>query len=412
MWNALQACSDERIGSVNMKIHMARSFSPLLVLGHIVNDTFSNLLSGLLPIITILFGLSYLLAGLVATIFSVTSSILQPLLGRWFDRTHSTWLLQAGLTLNCIGMSLSGISPNYVALLFLVGTAGLGSAAFHPPAFSTVVKSTSSSKGGAMGIFLSGGNTGFFLGPIVAGGLVSAFGLSGTLLLLPVGLSIAILLFKVQVQKVRASTLTLKTAQPANKRLLAQLATITALRSITLQTGVTFLPMYFVARGESIFLATAVASIWLGVGVLGQIGGGFISDRIGRRPVIVTSLLAGTALFYGFLLAAGFLSLFLLAVSGLVLYASWSVIVVMSSEAAPSNVGAVSGFMLGFSIGVGGLAALGFGAVADILGLYTAFFLFTAFALVGGLLALGLPAQATGITDTKVPPRQFAFLEK
>jgi hypothetical protein len=31
-------------------------------------------------------------------------------------------------------------SPNYVILLFLLGTAGLGTASFHPPAFSTVVK--------------------------------------------------------------------------------------------------------------------------------------------------------------------------------------------------------------------------------------------------------------------------------
>jgi len=38
-------------------------------------------------------------------------------------------------------MSLIGISPSYTVLLFLVGIAGLGSAAFHPPAFSAVVKS-------------------------------------------------------------------------------------------------------------------------------------------------------------------------------------------------------------------------------------------------------------------------------
>ena len=63
----------------------------------------------------------------------------------------------------------------------------------------------------------------------------------------------------------------------------------------------------------------------------------------------------------------------LLALSGAALFANWSVIVVMASEAAPSNVGAVSGLMLGFSVGVGGIAALGFGALADSLGLTAAF---------------------------------------
>jgi FSR family fosmidomycin resistance protein-like MFS transporter len=146
-----------------------------------------------------------------------------------------------------------------------------------------------------------------------------------------------------------------------------------------------------VARGDSLFVATSIASIWLGVGVIGQLGGGFISDRIGRRTVIATSLLGGALLFYGFLIANGTISLVLLLLSGAALYANWSVIVVMSSEAAPSNVGAVSGFMLGFSIGVGGLAALCFGGVADLLGMHSAFLAVAGFALAGGALALFLP---------------------
>ena len=362
----------------------------LLILGHAVNDMFSNLLSGLLPIFTVLFDLSYVLAGLVAMVFSVTSSMLQPLLGRWFDRTQTTWLLEAGLALNCLCMSLVGISPNYVILLFLVGTGGIGTAAFHPPAFSTVARSSSATRGGSMGIFLSGGNAGYFLGPIVAGLLVSAFGLQGTLLLLPIGMLTALLLLRVRVSERPGPYLT-KPTQPPNKRLLGLLATITALRSITIQVGVTFLPLYLVAKGESLLVATGVASTWLGVGVLGQITGGHLSDRIGRRPVIVFSLFVGAAIFYGFLMTTGLISIILLALSGGVLFASWSVIVTMASEAAPDNVGAVSGFMLGFSIGVGGLAALGFGGTADMLGLQTAFYIFGAFAIGGGVLSLFLP---------------------
>ena len=66
-------------------------------------------------------------------------------------------------------------------------------------------------------------------------------------------------------------------------------------------------------------------------------------------------------MFYCFLLTSGLLSVLFLAVSGAVLYGSWSVIVAMASEAAPNNVGAVAGLMLGFSIGIGGFAALGLG---------------------------------------------------
>ncbi len=220
-----------------------------------------------------------------------------------------------------------------------------------------------------MGIFLSAGNTGFFLGPFVAGALGSAFGLRGMVLLLPVGLVVAVVLFKAKINPKKVEEKSSQHRYPANKRILSILASITALRSVTVQTAVTFLPLYFVARGDSLLLATAIASIWLGVGVLGQLGGGYVSDRVGRRPIIVTSLLLGALLFYGFLLTNGFISLILLALSGAALYASWSVIVVMASEAAPSNIGVVSGFMLGFYVGIGGIAALGFGALADSLGL-------------------------------------------
>ena len=365
--------------------------SSALALGHGVNDLFSNSLSGLLPLITSLFGLSYLLAGVIAMVLNVTSSVMQPVFGHWFDRTQVSWLLETGLALNCVGMSLLGFSSSYVLVLFFVGTAGLGSACFHPPAFSAVVKSSSSSRGKDMGIFLSAGNTGFFLGPFVAGALGTALGLHGMVMLLPLGLLVVVILFRTNVRSKESEPAAVQHHYPANKRLLSILASITALSSITVQSIVTFLPLYFVARGESLLIATLIASIWLGVGVLGQLGGGYFSDRVGRRPIIVTSLLLGAVLFYGFLLTTGFISLILLALSGAALYASWSVIVVMSSEAAPSNVGAVSGLMLGFYIGIGGVAALGFGAVADILGLSAAFSIFTGFALAAGFLALFLP---------------------
>ena len=326
-------------------------------------------------------------------VFNITSSLLQPLLGRWFDRKQAAWLLELGLAVNCVGMSLVGIAPSYVLVLLLVGTAGLGSSAFHPPAFSVVAKASNRSRGRAMGAFLSAGNTGYFLGPIFAGLIVSEFGLHGTVLLLPIGITTALILLRVGASSEKV--ITTQSHQKTNRYTIAVLAVVTALRSIAVQNVVTFLPLYFVARGDSLFLATAIASIWLGLGVVGQLAGGLLSDRVGRRPVILGSLFVGSAFFYGFLASSGVLSLFFLAVSGAVLYGGWSVIVAMSSEAAPDHVGAVSGVMLGFSIGIGGIAVVGFGAIADALGLSAAFYISTAFAVAAGLIALFLPKQHT-----------------
>ncbi|HUK28459.1 MAG TPA: MFS transporter [Candidatus Acidoferrales bacterium] len=379
------------------------SYSPLLVLGHTVNDMYSNLLAGLLPVLIVAFGLSYMLAGLAALVFNAFSSVLQPFLGRWFDRTHATWLLEIGLALNCICMSFVGISQHYVVLLFLLGTAGLGTASFHPPAFSTVVKAGSSRKGQAMGFFIAGGNTGFFLGPIVAGLLLTAYGLHGTLLLLPIGLITALVLLKARVTARTQSSITdvIPTQTPANKRLVGLLASITACRSTTITVAETFLPVYFVARGESLVVATALASVWLGIGILGQFAGGYISDRIGGFPVIASSLLIGTPLFLAFLLTSGLTSIIFLVLAGVVLYTSWTVIVVMASEAAPQNVGTVSGLMLGLAVGIGGFAALGFGALADRIGLQSALITMTTFLFVGGALAFMIPKFSTKIPNAQ-----------
>jgi FSR family fosmidomycin resistance protein-like MFS transporter len=369
------------------------SYSPLLVFGHTVNDMYSNLLAGVLPLLIIAFGLSYMLAGLAALVFNAFSSVMQPFLGRWFDRTHATWLLEIGLALNCVCMSLVGVSPNYMILLFLLGTAGLGTASFHPPAFSTVVNAGTSRKGQAMGFFIAGGNAGFFLGPIVAGVLLTVYGLHGTLLLLPVGLISALILLKARVTAGAPTALqdVNSTRPAANKRLVALLAIITACRSTTITVAETFLPVYFVARGEPLVIATALASVWLGIGILGQFAGGYISDRIGRFPVIASSLLIGGPLFVAFLSTSGFTSIIFLALAGVVLYASWTVIVVMASEAAPQNVGTVSGLMLGLAVGIGGFAALGFGALADRIGLQSALIAMATFLFLGGGLAFMIP---------------------
>jgi FSR family fosmidomycin resistance protein-like MFS transporter len=156
-------------------------------------------------------------------------------------------------------------------------------------------------------------------------------------------------------------------------------------------TAVNFLPLYFVKMGDSLLVATAITSMWMAFAVLGQVGGGLLSDRIGGRRVVATSLVSGSLLFYGFQATNGYLSLILLTVSGVLLYASWAAIIVMSSQAAPNNVGAVSGFMLGFSVGIGGIASVAFGAVADALGLTYAFSLVAGSALIGGVIALFIP---------------------
>lgn len=372
----------------------AARFSRFLVLGHAVNDTSTNSLPGFLPAVTAQYGLSYFLAGALAMVAQVTSSILQPLLGHWYDRTRVAWILQVGIAVNCLAIGLVGVASTYGMLVMLVGISGLGHAAFHPPAFSAVAESSASSRGRAMGIFISGGSIGMFIGPLAAGLLISSFDLRGLLLIIPIGFVTSVVLLGMRPRSEPIPKQALMQRHPADRRLLALLATITAFGSIATRSAIVFTPLYFVARGESLLVATSIVSLWLAGGVVGQVGGGILSDRFGRRLVLGLSLFLGALMFLGFLNTSGLLSLTFLMMSGPLLQANWSVIMAMSSEAAPGNVGAVSGFMLGSSFGVGSLGALGFGAVADVLGFAWAFSFVITFALAGGLMAFLLPSHS------------------
>src|SRR4051794_22909429 len=127
-------------------------------------------------------------------------------------------------------------------------------------------------------------------------------------------------------------------------------------------------------------------------GALGTLVGGRLVDRIGRRKVLVGSIIAQIPLLTGFLLAPeGVLAAVLLAGIGFVTVMSFSVSVVMGQEYLPSRLGIASGVTLGFAIGVGGIAAALLGLLADHAGLSAVMWTIAALPLAGLAVASTLP---------------------
>ena len=107
-------------------------------------------------------------------------------------------------------------------------------------------------------------------------------------------------------------------------------------------------------------------------GAFGTLVGGRIVDRIGRRAVLVGSIVAQIPLLLAFMLAPSELVAgVLLAAIGFVTVMSFSVSVVMGQEYLPSRLGIASGVTLGLAIGMGGVAAAILGPIADHAGLET-----------------------------------------
>jgi FSR family fosmidomycin resistance protein-like MFS transporter len=123
--------------------------------------------------------------------------------------------------------------------------------------------------------------------------------------------------------------------------------------------------MYLVTQGYSLVMATLIMTLMLLAGVAGQVAGGRISDRIGRKEFMVFGLAGAIPSFYLFFTTTGLLAILAILLFGFFLWSTFAVAVAMSHELLPQNIGLASGMMLGLAIGFGGLGVAVNGMIAD-----------------------------------------------
>ncbi|TEB07283.1 Major Facilitator Superfamily protein [Pelotomaculum schinkii] len=110
-----------------------------------------------------------------------------------------------------------------------------------------------------------------------------------------------------------------------------------AFRSFCYFGLVAFLPLYYQQQNISLIAGSHYLSLMLFAGAVGGLIGGYISDIIGRKPVIVDSLILATPLLYLYLNSSGALSYFLVILAGTFLLSSFSVTVVLAQDILKEN---------------------------------------------------------------------------
>src|SRR5690554_5656316 len=113
--------------------------------------------------------------------------------------------------------------------------------------------------------------------------------------------------------------------------------------------------MYLTTQKIPLVTGNRFLFVMLLCGAAGNIVGGFISDKIGRKKVIIASLVGTTLFLFLFLQTSGALQWIFMALAGTCLLASYSVTVVLTQELLHENAAMASGLILGFAMGVGGL---------------------------------------------------------
>jgi FSR family fosmidomycin resistance protein-like MFS transporter len=336
-----------------------------------VTDIYMPVLPAILPLLIANNGYSYLAAGLLVTAYNITSSFTQPVVGWLSDRKGLTISISASLFISALFIALMGVVQNYYLFMAFAVLAALGHACFHPTALSLVSRlCTPANRGRITSYFVVGGNLGYALGPVLAGALVWWLGLPGLLFLILPALAMIVFLRHILPGGIAgACEGHAKPTQPPEKtvsyRPFAILMVASILRAWAVFAAITFLPTYLVTLGYSLVTATLIMTLMLLAGVAGQIAGGWISDRIGRKEFMVFGLVLAIPFFYLFFMTSGLLSIMAILLFGFFLWSTFAVAIAMSHELLPGNVGLASGMMLGLAIGFGGLGVAVNGMIAD-----------------------------------------------
>ncbi|AZI42371.1 MFS transporter [Deinococcus psychrotolerans] len=335
-----------------------------VTLGHLINDAYGAILTPLGPELQTKFGVSIAAITLLSSIFSLTSSVLQPLLGVIGERLGSRAMAAFGPVFTGLGLTLIGFMPWFGMLVLLVAVAGLGSGFFHPAGAAYVARSSPQAKRGLWAsLFSAGGTAGMALGPVFASvGLANLhwFGL--------IGLVIGAVSYAITPDyRPTAKRLTVKAYLGIFKGPMVTLWGMAVLRSFASIGYNAMLPFILVARGYGLREVAITLAIFAVASAVGGIVGGRISDQIGRVPVLKSAILATLPLFAILIYSNPgqwwFYPLTFLV--GAAVNSSVPVGIVTAQEYAPEHVAVASSIMMGFSWGVAGLLIFLVGFLAD-----------------------------------------------
>ena len=359
--------------------------------GHLATDLAQGSLPALLPFLKAEFDLTYTMASALVLAATISSSLIQPLFGLWSDVRGALWLLPAGVGLAGVGMALAAAAPSYPLTFLAVLAAGIGVAAYHPEGSKFASYASGSRRASGMSFFSVGGNIGFALGPVYASALILSLGLKGGLLIALPGLAVAtglvlVLRYLASFAPDESPREQRAAAAKTETRGLVLLLVVVGLRSVAHMGLFTFIPLWEIHNGHGEAYGTFVLALFLFAGAVGTLLGGPLADRFGRRPVLRGSFIAATPLILVYVLVGGPIGVAAVTLSGACVIGTFGVSLVMSQEYMPGRVGMASGLSIGLAIGLGGVAALVLGALADTVDLETAV-LATA---IGPTLALGV----------------------
>ncbi len=344
---------------------------------HLLNDMMQSIIPSIYPIIKNQYGFTFGQIGIITLVFQMTSSLLQPLVGRVADRHPMPYALSAGMVFTLIGIILLSVANKYAFIILAVGVIGMGSSIFHPEAYRIAQLAGGRKKGLAQSIFQVGGNGGSAIGPLLAAVIVIPYGQRSIIwfaiaafvagiTLLPVGKWYKSVLHRPASRKIIVSPAIKDLSRSRINWAIAILCVLTFSKYFYMASMTSYFTFFLIDKfGVDIKVSQLCLFAFMAAVAIGTILGGSIGDRYGRKYVIWGSIL-GAAPFTLALPYVNFtLTIILAIIIGLVISSAFSAILVYATELKPDKVGMMAGLFFGLNFGLGGIGSAFFGWLAD-----------------------------------------------
>ncbi|MBS2213840.1 MFS transporter [Carboxylicivirga mesophila] len=370
----------------------------LIAVAHFFHDIYTAFLAPLLPLLRDTMGISLTFAGFLSVVQRLPT-LLNPLVGVLAERTKARYFVIFTPAITAIAMSLVPVAPDKLTLVVLVLISGISSSFFHVPSPVMMRKVSGDRIGMGMSFYMVGGELARSAGPVAVLGAVELWGMQGVTYFIPTGILASTLLYfrlrnisiaeNVNSGNGLAYLKTFKSFFP----LIVSIALILFFRAAMKSALTFYLPVFLKSRGESLWFAGIALSILQGAGVIGTFFAGTISDKIGRRNMLLIATIGAPVLFFTFLYTTGWLQILALIATGLFLFATGPVFLAIVNEYKTEHNSFVNAVFMTTTFLIGAVMVLLVGLMGDYLSLELTYKIVGAFAFLSVPVVLFLPKK-------------------
>ena len=352
------------------------------VIGHAAKHLMNSAFFVLLPEIKLGLGLTNAGVGTISAVRNIAGGLVNAPAGFAADRYQSQGATTLGITIILVGIftAAMGYVNSLTSAVIVATLGGMAITFWHPAAISALSRRFPERRGFAISLHGTGGSIGEAMGPLAVAGLILLIGWRVVFLSIGIpsvlgGVVVWLLLRRVW-DKQTGSRTTVVSYVGSLRRLVTNRHILIIMVMVMLYGGAqsalfTFLPIYI---REDVGYSPSVMNLFIAAmqvsGIFSQPAMGYLSDRYGRKQVLLPGLLGLTVTTLGISVVPAGVPLFLTIVfMGMFQFPLMSLFLASATDVAGEDVqGTVVSLVFGATIIVAGISPYVGGLLADAYG--------------------------------------------